>query len=189
MLLNYAINKSRALSLIIISLFILLVLSVIANALLSTLVYYQRNETQTRIIPMVNSDNAQYTLSNKGYDSRYLRDMGMSFINLRLNVTPETVASNHKLLLSFVAKESRPKMVDTLTKEANLIVNDDLTSAFYFEGINVYPAADIFEVTGVLKTWSGKYALDPQPKKYQLKVNYANGTFEIEKFIEVNNEN
>jgi len=185
MLFNYAIEKTRTLALSLVTVFVFLIISVISNAILAALVYHQRHHAQIIIMPMASGHNAGYKLSTRSYDSRYLRDMGISFISLRLNVSPETVAGNHKLLLSYVATSARPGLVDILTKEEKVVIDDDLTSAFYFDRINVYPDADIFEVAGVLKTWSGKYLLEPLPKKYQLKVNYVNGTFEIVKFTEV----
>ena len=106
-----------------------------------------------------------------------------------MNNSPETVHKKHELLLSYVDPSSRPEISAVLTDEEKIIIKDDLTSAFYFQEINLYSQNDIFEVTGILKTWSGDRSLKDQKKTYQLKVNYINGRFVILNFVEVSEKN
>lgn len=187
MIIDKAINQTKLLITTIIALFILFLVSFIINLILTLTVFSIKDKTTTVVLPM--NYNNKYVFNNENYDINYLRDMGISFIDLRLNNSPETVHKKHELLLSYVDPSSRPEISAVLTDEEKIIIKDDLTSAFYFQEINLYSQNDIFEVTGILKTWSGDRSLKDQKKTYQLKVNYINGRFVILNFVEVSEKN
>lgn len=187
MIIDKAINQTKFLITTIIILCGLFLVSLFINIILTIVVFSIKDKTTTVVLPM--NYNSKYTFNNKNYDINYLRDMGISFIDLRLNNTPETVHKKHELLLSYVDPSSRPEISAVLADEEKIIIKDDLTSAFYFQEINLYSQSDIFEVTGILKTWSGDRSIKDQKKTYQLKVNYINGRFIILNFVEVASKN
>lgn len=183
MILDKAINQTKLLIGIIFVSIVLFLISFVVNLILTIVIYDLKNKSTTIILPMNYSN--KYVFGNDNYDINYLRDMGISFIDLRLNNSPETIHKKHELLLSYVDPISRPEISAVLSDEEKVIIDGDLTSAFYFEEINLYAEHDIFEITGKLKTWSGNRFIKEQKKTYQLKVNYINGKFIILKFVEV----
>lgn len=186
MILDNAISKTKTLAFIILIQLIIIIVLLITVICVGVTVYNLRNNVNTVVIPMAQSGS--YNISNENYSTRYLRDMGLSFISLRLNNTPETIHKKHEELLSYVAVESRPQISAILSDEEKIIIKDDLTTAFYYDEINLYPSHEVFEVKGILKTWSGDRRLVDQEKTYQLQVEYKNGTLYLLNFIEVVNE-
>lgn len=186
MILDKAINQTRVLVFITIGVFILFLCSLIVNVFLSIVAYNLRHNITTVVLPFDNSK--KFELKNNNYNLDYMQEMGISFVSLRLNTTPETVHKQHELLLSYVDEESRADVSAVLADEENIIINDEITSAFYYDSINLYPENDIFEIKGVLKTWSGTRQMKDQKKTYQLKVYYKNGQFKILQFIEVKDD-
>jgi conjugal transfer pilus assembly protein TraE len=184
MIIDRAINQTKLLVVIIFILLGLFLVSFAINLILASVTYSLRNKVTTVVLPM--NYSSKYEFNNGNYDVNYLRDMGISFIDLRLNNSPETVHKKHELLLSYVEPSSRPEISAVLSDEEKIIIDDDLSSAFYYEEINLYPEHDIFEITGTIKTWSGNRFIKEQKKTYQLKVNYINGQFVILKFVEAN---
>lgn len=183
MLFEKVIGQTKILMLISTVLFFITVISLLTNLLLGISIYSIRTKQDIIILPFDQSQ--KYLFNNDKYDTNYLQNMGLSFVSLRLNNTPETVHKKHELLLSYVAEASRPDISAILTDEENIIIKDDLTSAFYYDEINVYPDSDVFEIKGTLKTWSGNRSMRDLDKIYQIKVKYLNGRFLIENFVEV----
>lgn len=183
MIIDKALNQSKTLLVIFTVTLIAFLVSVATNLFLVCIVTYLQHKETTVVIPF--DHEYKYKVSNDNYNSQYLNDMGLSFVSLRLNNSPETVHKKHELLLSYVDERSRPEISAVLADEEKVITDDDLTSAFFYEEINLYPEKDVFEIIGTLKTWSGSRPLLDQKKKYQLKVKYKNGRFSILNFIEV----
>ncbi|MFQ1018109.1 type IV conjugative transfer system protein TraE [Gilliamella sp. BG7] len=184
MIIEKAINQTKLLIILIFVSLGLFLISFIINLVLAVVVYNLKNQSTTVVLPMNYSN--KYVFNNNNYDINYLRDMGISFIDLRLNNSPETVHKKHELLLSYVDPSCRPEISAVLSDEEKIIIEGDLSSAFYYEEISLYSESDIFEITGKIKTWSGNRFISEQKKTYRLKVNYRNGQFVILSFVEVN---
>lgn len=114
--------------------------------------------------------------------------MTLSFLALRLNVSPETVDSNHAFLMSFVEPEVREEFKKVLQEEAAQIKASDVNSTFYTTEINVYPVDGRVDVRGVLKMWIGNSKPTTELKNYRLRLKYAGGFTRIGRFYEVTNE-
>ena len=187
MILDKAVNQTRFLLVIFVVTLIAFLVSVVTNLFLAGAISYLKDKEAVVVLPFAYGH--KYQFKNDNYDSQYLNDMGLSFVSLRLNNSPETVHKKHELLLSYVDESSRPHISAVLADEEKVIIDDDLTSAFFYEEINLYPEQDIFEIKGTLKTWSGNRPLIDQRKTYQLKVKYKNGRFFILNFIEAKEKN
>ncbi|UCQ29558.1 type IV conjugative transfer system protein TraE (plasmid) [Edwardsiella tarda] len=129
-----------------------------------------------------------FSLSRNAADASYLQQVAESLMFLRLNVTPESVKAQHKALLRYVDSAARPAMQDILAGEAQQIITNNVSSAFYMSGIDVYPKAGIVEMRGTLKTWIGKREALPEEKTYRLALRYRDGLSRIKAFEEVDNE-
>lgn len=74
------------------------------------------HEQRTVVTPM--TYNAPFAVSETKADTEFFRMMTLSFLALRLNVSPETVDSNHAFLMSFVEPEVREEFKKVLQEEA-----------------------------------------------------------------------
>ncbi|WP_370620251.1 TraE/TraK family type IV conjugative transfer system protein [Citrobacter meridianamericanus] len=73
------------------------------------------HEQRTVVTPM--TYNAPFAVSETKSDTENYRMMTLSFLALRLNVSPETVDSNHAFLLSFVEPEAGKSLSLSLKKK------------------------------------------------------------------------
>ncbi|MBW5870509.1 type IV conjugative transfer system protein TraE [Yersinia enterocolitica] len=144
------------------------------------------HEQRTVVTPM--TYNAPFVISETKADTEYFRMMTLSFLALRLNVSPETVDTNHLFLLSFVRPETHGEFKAVLQAEADQIKANDVNSTFYTTDIKVYPVDGRVDVRGVLKMWIGNGKPSTEIKNYRLRLNYAGGFTRIDRFYEATDE-
>jgi conjugal transfer pilus assembly protein TraE len=162
-------------------LMVILVLGLlVSNVLLSFLVYLSWNHRTIEVTPF--SGNLSYFKSASKVDGHYLSLMSENFINERLNVTPETVKSNHKRLLSFINPKHYPQMLQRLTDEAKIIEAKKISSTFHITKIKTDPKHLTTIISGVLKRYVGLQALNDEPKTYFLKFAYVDSRLSILEF-------
>ncbi|MEQ5091598.1 type IV conjugative transfer system protein TraE [Providencia rettgeri] len=116
-----------------------------------------------------------FTLSRSHADANYLEQTAQSLIFLRYNVSPESVKANHKALLRFFDNGQRPQMQELLAEEAKQIIENNVTSAFYLSGMDVYPHSGIVDIHGDIQTWIGNRKSLPERVTLRLTLKYANG--------------
>lgn len=64
-------------------------------------------------------------------DASYIEQLGLSFVALRLNVTPETVDAQHQQLLRYVLPASQNSLKVHLAEDAKRIKDNNVNSTFY----------------------------------------------------------
>ena len=176
-------STKRTIALIILGLLMVLIISITGT---TYLIFTNRSLIQEQkhlVTPMISG--APYSVSQTTADAEYYRLMTLSFLALRLNVTPETVDSNHRLLKSFIKPTSRDAFDKVLSAEAGRIKRSDVTSTFYQNDITVYPVDGRVDVAGMLKTWVGNDKPITELKSYRLTLRYDAGATSIEQFVEV----
>lgn len=177
-------NKIIALSLMLLGAF--LFLSVAANVILAITHYRLQGDRQVVVVPML--FKAPFALSENSMDASYLEQMALSFVALRLNVTPETVAASHQFLLSMVKPAAQKSLKLALAKEARQIKKNDVNAAFFKTGVKVYPAQGRVDIRGELKTWFGDAKPDVALKYYSLYLDHSDGVTWLARFVEVSDE-
>ncbi|ELE9247891.1 type IV conjugative transfer system protein TraE [Enterobacter kobei] len=181
--------RNSSTKMIAIILMVLMVLVFILAFAVSWLAITNRSlihEQRTVVTPMTYS--APFAVSETSADAEYFRMMTLSFLALRLNVSPETVDSNHAFLLSFVQPEVSGDFNPVLQAEAAQIKASDVNSTFYPSEVNVYPVDGRVDVRGVLKMWIGNSKPSTEIKSYRLRLKYAGGFTRIGRFYEVTGE-
>lgn len=179
-------SSTRMIAIIILTLTVMLFTALFAVAWLAVTNRNLIHEQRTVVTPMTYS--APFTVSGTQADTAYFRMMTLSFLALRLNVSPETVDSNHAFLLSFVGPESREKFRTVLHDEAAQIKGSDVSSTFYTTDVRVYPVDGRVDVRGVLKMWIGSAKPTTEIKNYRLRLRYDGGFTRIDRFYEVTDE-
>lgn len=167
----------------IVGLLFFLALSLISNIYLEITNRTLIDKREKIVVPM--AFDAPFVVSEIQASAPYLQMMALSFLSLRLNVSPETAEMNHAFLLSYVRTETHEQFAPVLAAEAKRIKENAVTSAFYQTAIAVYPSARIVDIRGVLKTWIGHSNPLQEIKHYRLQLSYRAGVTGIEKFVEV----
>lgn len=179
-------NSNRIIALSFILLVVLLFLSITAIVILSVTNYKLQGDRQVVAVPML--FKAPFAVSENSMDASYLEQMALSFVALRLNVSPETVDSSHQFMLAMVKPASQKELKLTLAKEANQIKKNDVNAAFFKTGIRVYPGEGRVDIRGELKTWFGDGKPDSVLKHYSLYIDRSEGVTWLAKFVEVSDE-
>lgn len=177
------ISGNKVVGYIIVGLLFFLALSLTSNIFLEVTNRALVNKREKIVVPM--AFDAPFVVSESEASAAYLQMMALSFLSLRLNVSPETIDMNNAFLLSYVHPESRGNFAPVLDAEAKRIKQNAVTSAFYQTAIKVYPAARIVDIRGVLKTWIGNSKPLEEIRHYRLQLSYRAGVTSIKKFVEV----
>jgi conjugal transfer pilus assembly protein TraE len=120
----------------------------IANILLVILVCVMHFHQRIEITPFFSQES--YVKTSSSVDAQYLKLMSENFLFLRLNVTPESVVTQHKHLLSMVSDSSYQAFLATLENEARLINQQKISSHFDITHIQVNPQNLECKIKGLL---------------------------------------
>ncbi|EQA1693575.1 type IV conjugative transfer system protein TraE [Enterobacter hormaechei] len=163
----------------------LLVISLSGNTLAWLQIDALINSHEETYIPM--GLDASFTLSRNRTDASYLEQTAESLVLLRYNVSPESVKANHQALLRFFDNETRPAMQDVLAEEAQRVIDNNVTSAFYLSGLDTYPSAGTVDIHGTVQQWIGSRKQPPEEKILRLELRYRRGMVTIKSFREKTN--
>lgn len=119
-------------------------------------------------------------------DARYLRAIGASLVNFRLNVTNSNIQASHDFLLAY-ACEGQEKILKPVLADERLRVKDkEASSVFYIGQILVDPDTGLVDITGKLEfTYGINTPSKPVPKHYQLRIDTRNEGMCFNSFVEV----
>ena len=180
-------NTTRVIALGYICLGTVLGLSLTTNIIQGINNYRLQTEQKVAVTPML--FNAPFAVSQNQADASYLEQLGLSFIALRLNVTPETVDAQHQQLLRFVLPAAQNSLKVQLAEDAKRIKDNNVNSTFYMTSARAYPAENRVDFRGELKTWIGDSKPYSEIKTYILQFYRVDGVSWLARFGEVNNEN
>ena len=152
----------------------------ITNVLMGSLAWFSGTHQKVEITPFTGSSS--YIKSDTTVDVHYLTLMSENFIYSRLNVTPETVLTNHKRLLSFVDAAHYSAFSAALMKEARVISDKKISSYIAITGMRTDSLTLSCAITGVLKRNVGSRELPDEHLTYTLRYRYNNGRLAITQF-------
>ena len=179
-------STNKVVAIVVLGLLVLLTLSIVANSILALQNRYLSSTRETIVTPM--AYDAPFVISEANSSPAYMQMMALSFMALRLNISPETVNTQHQFLLGYVKPGAQPDFKVTLAQEAQRIKQNEVNSAFYQTQFQVFPADNRIDIRGVLKTWIGNGQPKTDLKHYSLVLTYKNGVTSIVKFLEVNDD-
>ena len=170
-----------------IALALLLLLSAVGNVLTGSLAWYFSTKQKTITTPM--SFNQPFTSDAAGADAPGMTMFAAAFIYWRLNVSPENVDNNQKMLLGFVPSAERDELKKALDIEAERIKKGGITTRFDTKEIRVMNEPGVVEFSGTLKSSTTNGAittpLKDQEKTYRLKLSYIEGLVNLHLFEEL----
>ena len=163
------------------NLMVVLVLGLLlSNFLVGGLAWYTNLHQKVEITPFFGASG--YHNSALSIDAHYLSMMTENFIYSRLNVTPETVRTSHKRLLSFADVKYYPKLLEALNKEARLVSNKKTSSYFEIKEMQLDEKKLACTVTGNLKRAIGSRAFHEERATYTLQYQYHLGRLHVTQF-------
>ncbi|QXD01281.1 type IV conjugative transfer system protein TraE [Klebsiella sp. PL-2018] len=180
-------NEGKVYALIITGLLVFLMVSLIATVQLAVTNSKIQNRKEKIVVPM--AFNSPFIISEENMSSTYQQQIAMSFLPMRLNVSPESVKRKHEFLLQWVRPASRPEMKVILDREADQIINNAVSSSFSPESFRVYPDDLTVDISGELTTWIGDSKPIPESKTYRLELEPEDGVLYLKSFKEVKKAN
>ncbi|EKQ6529152.1 conjugal transfer protein TraE [Klebsiella aerogenes] len=164
----------------------LTILLAAGNVLTGSLAWYFATTQKTITTPL--TFNRPFASDSKSVDATGLTQFAASFIYWRLNVSPENIDINQKIILGFVPSAERDELKKALDIEADRIKNAGITTQFITKEIRVTDD-DTVQYSGILKSSTTNGAiitpLKDQEKTYQLKLSYNNGVINLHSFEEL----
>lgn len=179
-------ERDKQLSYAFIGLVSLLVLSGMGNVLTGSLAWYFATTQKTVTTPM--TYNQPFASDAVSADASGMTMFASSFIYWRLNVSPENIDNNQKMLLGFVPSTERDLLRKALDVEAERIKKGGITTRFDTKDIRVMTDGSV-EFSGTLKSATTNGAittpLKDQDKTYRLNISYQNGLVNLHSFEEL----
>lgn len=179
-------ERDKQLSYAFIGLVSLLVLSGTGNVLTGSLAWYFATTQKTVTTPM--TYNQPFASDAVSADASGMTMFASSFIYWRLNVSPENIDNNQKMLLGFVPSTERDLLRKALDVEAERIKKGGITTRFDTKDIRVMTDGSV-EFSGTLKSATTNGAittpLKDQDKTYRLNISYQNGLVNLHSFEEL----
>lgn len=127
----------------------LIVLMGAGNVLTGSLAWYFATTQKTITTPM--TYNQPFTSDAVSSDASGITMFASSFIYWRLNVSPENIDNNQKMLLGFVPSTERDALKKALDIEAERIKKGGITTRFDTKDIRVMTDGTV-EFSGTLKS-------------------------------------
>ncbi|CAH6780684.1 conjugal transfer pilus assembly protein TraE [Vibrio crassostreae] len=142
-----------------------------------------QSQAEKRTVVPPHIDRA-FTISNEAVDEAYLSMMADWWIHLKFNVTPSNVKRQFNLLITYVPPKYWSGLQDKLIREAEFIIENDVTSFFEVDTLSINLNEMKIRVKGTLnKTIAGR-ALDPEPVTYLLQADYSSGLIELHSIVQ-----
>lgn len=155
----------------------------ICNFSFGLLLWHQSGNEKTILVPM--NLTKKSVVSAQGVDANYLLQCALFFVDTRLDVTPDTINANDKLILSHTEPQYYADFKSGLEKESSLIVSQKVSSAFYISHTEANPENLEVVVSGTLKRWIGERSLPDSQKTYELRFTLNGSELYLTTFEEV----
>lgn len=158
----------------------------VGNVLTGSLAWHFATTQKTITTPM--TYNRPFASDAVSADATGMTQFATSFIYWRLNITPENIDNNQKMILGYVPSAERDVLKKALDIEAERIKKGGITTQFDTKEIRVTNDGSV-EFSGTLKSSTTNGAittsLKPEEKIYRLKLSYVNGVINLHSFEEL----
>lgn len=154
--------------------------STVAVVLISSLAWVLYSKQKTITTPM--TFNVPFSSDASSADSSGMTMFATSFLYMRLNVSPENIDIQQKLLLGYVPSENRDKLKKVLDVEADRIKKGGITWRYDIKELRmVKPGVVDADVVLHPSTTNGNITTDlkEQARTYQLQMRYENGIINL----------
>ena len=162
---------------------VLLLASIAANIVTALIAY--RLVGSERVVVVPPSVHKSFWVENDKVSAEYLEQMGYFLIQLALNVTPQSVDYQSRLLLQYVAPASYGDIKTAMTIVAERLKRDGASTVFSARNLTTDERALKVSIQGSLTTFIGDRRVSDVTKSYLVELQYALGKLTIKSFKEV----
>ncbi len=140
---------------------------------------------QERVVIVPPAINKSFWVEGNRVSAEYLEEMGYFLIQLVLNVTPQTVDYQSKLLLQYVAPASYGEIKTAMAIIAERLKRDGAATVFSARSVSTDQSHLKVAIQGSLTTFIGERRVSESTKSYLVELQYATGRLTIKSFKEV----
>jgi len=138
-----------------------------------------------RVIVVPPAVHKSFWVENDKVSAEYLEQMGYFLFQLALNVTPQSVDYQSRLLLQYVAPATYGEMKTAMTVVAERLKRDGASTVFSARNLTTDERAMKVAIQGSLTTFIGDRRVSDVTKSYLVELQYAAGKLTIKSFKEV----
>ncbi len=139
-----------------------------------------------RVILVPPTIHKSFWVESDKVSTEYLEQMGYFLVQLVLNVTPQSVDYQSKLLLQYAAPASYGEIRTAMAVTGDRLKRDGAATVFSPRTINVDEHALKVAVQGQLTAFIGDRRVSDVSKSYLIELQYALGKITIKSFKETN---
>jgi conjugal transfer pilus assembly protein TraE len=160
----------------------LLLGAMVTNLILA--VFVIRMAGHERIVVVPPAIHKTFWVETDKVSPEYLQQMGYFLMQLILNVTPQSVDHQSKVLLSYAAPAAFGELRTTLTATAERLKRDGATTVFSAHDVTVDERALKVGVRGQLTTYVSERRVSEIAKGYAIEFQYSAGRIYLKAFRE-----
>jgi conjugal transfer pilus assembly protein TraE len=139
-----------------------------------------------RVVVVPPTINKTFWVESERVSSEYLEQMGYFLMQLTLNVTPQSVDHQSKVLMQYAAPGSYGELRSALLSAAERLKRDGASTVFSAQDISVDERNLRVGVRGQLTTFISDRRVSEVSKGYAIELQYASGRVFLKAFRETN---
>ena len=165
-------------------LMVVLAISLLTNILLAILSLHLTGRERTVLVPPTISKT--FWLDAESVGGEYLEQMAYFLIQLTLDVTPQSVDHQARVLLQYASPAAYGDLHSTLSAAAERLKRDGASTVFNPQEFTVDQTAMRVGVRGQLTTFIGERRVSDNAKGYALEFEYRGGRIFLKALRETN---
>jgi conjugal transfer pilus assembly protein TraE len=152
---------------------LLLACSMLANVALAALAMQMVGRERVVVVPP--SINKTFWVESERVSAEYLEQMAYFLLQLTLNVTPQSIDHQSRMLLQYAAPAAYGELRSALTTAAERVKRDGASTVFSAQDLAVDANAQRVGVRGLLTTFISDRRVSEVSKGYVIELQYAGG--------------
>ena len=162
----------------------LLIGSMLVNLIFAVFAY--RLSSHQRVVVMPPSVHKTFWVEEERVSAEYLEQMGYFLMQLILDVTPQSVDHQSKVLLQYAAPAAYGELRTSLLSAAERLKRDGAATVFSARDLTVDERTLRVGIRGQLTTFISDRRVSEVPKGYAIELQYTAGRIFLKAFRETN---
>ena len=162
----------------------LLIGSMLVNLVLAALTF--RLSSHQRVVVMPPSVHKTFWVEEERVSAEYLEQMGYFLMQLTLNVTPQSVDHQSKVLLQYASPAAYGELRATLLSASERLKRDGAATVFSARDLTVDEGTLRVGIRGQLTTFISDRRVSEVTKGYAIEFQYTAGQIFLKAFRETN---
>jgi len=161
---------------------LLLASSMLTNVMHAGFAMHMANRERVVMVPP--SINKTFWVESDRVSAEYLEQMAYFLLQLTLNVTPQSIDHQSRLLLQYAAPAAYGELRSVLAAAAERVKRDGASTVFSAQDLAVDERAQRVGVRGLLTTFISDRRVSEVSKGYAIELQYVGGRIFLKAFRE-----